>query len=346
LCGVASGESSGSDVVQRALELLVADGAPCAIADLRVGGRCWSLSTGVSNLQTRGEVAASSRVRIGSVTKTFTATLVLQLIGEGRLGLDDTVERWLPGLVPGGEAISVHHLLDHRSGLYNHTDDLDPADFLRDRYLQWQTRDVVTQATRHPALFAPGTSRSYCNTGYLLLGLIVENVSGERFEDEMTRRILAPLDLTDTMVGTADVLPGPHLHGYLSIGDDLVDMTACNSSLAWAAGGMVSTPADLNRFYAALFAGDLLRTAEKALMLTNRATTNPDVDTGLGIFLVRLPNGAVVWGKDGGFFGYHTWSFHTVGARHQLTVSISVGRGAHPSSHGLLAGVASAFADA
>jgi D-alanyl-D-alanine carboxypeptidase len=279
------------------------------------------------------------------VTKTFTATLVLQLIGEGRLSLDDTAERWLPGLVPLGEAISVHQLLDHRSGLHNYTDGLDPAGILRDRFVEWRPREVVARATTYPAVFAPGTSRTYCNTGYLVLGLIAEEASGCSYEDQLKRRFLAPLDLTDTMVRTTEAMPDPHLQGYLPIDDTLVDVTAYNSSQAWAAGGMVSTAADLNRFYAALLDGDLLDATEQSLMRTTSPTSNPDVDAGLGIFRVRLPGGQVVWGKDGGFFGYHTWSFHTERAERQVTVSMSVAGNARPSSHHFLAAIAPAFRD-
>jgi D-alanyl-D-alanine carboxypeptidase len=339
---VTSGGSAGA-AVQRALDLLVADGAPGALAELRVGGRTWSLSAGFADLRTRSEVAASSRVRIGSVAKTFTATLVLQLVGEGRLGLDDTVERWLPGLVPDGHTVSVHQLLDHRSGLYNHTEGIGPADFVRDRFVAWRPRDVVAQAVSHPPAFAPGTDRRYCNTGYLVLGLIAEKASASRFEDELTRRIVLPLDLTYTAVGTTDAMADPYLHGYVPIGDELVDVSSCNSSLAWAAGGMVSTPADLNRFYSALLNGDLLGPTELSQMLTTCTTSNRDVDARLGVFVVRLPDGTAVWGKDGGFFGYHTWTFHTARAERQLTVSMSVAHNDRPSSHRIVNEVATAF---
>jgi D-alanyl-D-alanine carboxypeptidase len=147
------------------------------------------------------------------------------------------------------------------------------------------------------------------------------------------------------MVGTTEAMPDPRLQGYLLIDDKLVDVTAYNSSRAWAAGGMVSTAADLNRFYAALLAGDLLDTTEQSLMRATSPTSNPDVDAGLGIFRVRLPGGQVVWGKDGGFFGYHTWSFHTERAERQVTVSMSVAGNARPSSHRFLAEIAAAFHD-
>jgi CubicO group peptidase (beta-lactamase class C family) len=146
---------------------MVADGAPGAPAEFRDGGGAHRLSRGVAELGTTRRVDPAGWFRIGSVTKTYTAIVVLQLVGEGRLGLDDTAERWLPGTVPGGADITLRHLLTHTSGLHNYTDDLTADGILRDRHRRWTPEDVVARAVEHPPLFAPGTSRAYNNTGAL-----------------------------------------------------------------------------------------------------------------------------------------------------------------------------------
>ena len=126
------------------------------------------------------------------MTKSFVATLVLQLVGEGRLSLDDNLERWLPGLVPKGEQITVRELLNHTSGLYNYTDDLPEPP------RRFRPQQLVAIATDHKPLFAPGTEFSYSNTNYILAGLHVERVTGQRLADQLEQRIFQPLGLDDT----------------------------------------------------------------------------------------------------------------------------------------------------
>lgn len=326
--------------IQQMLDRLVASGAPGALAQFRHRDGTWNGSSGVAELASPRPVAADGWFRIGSVTKTFTATVILQLVGEGILSLDDTVERWLPGIVPGGNRITVWQLLDHTSGLYNYTDDLDLAGILQDRYRRWHPQQMVALATAKAPNFEPGASRSYCNTGYILLGMVIEQAAGITYAAAVSDRILRPLEMR---VPEDEFLPEPHAHGYLPIGDQLVDVTAFHTSQAWAAGGMVSTAADLNRFYAALLTGGLLRSPELQAMLTPTPTAISEVDAGLGVFRVQLPGGVTVWGKDGGHFGYHTVSFHTIDATCQLTVSMTMARNIRPPTHELLASVADVF---
>lgn len=141
----------------------------------------------------------------------------------------------------------------------------------------------------------------------------------------------------------SDLLPKPHAHGYLAVDGKPVDITTYNPSQAGAAGGMVSTAADLNRFFAELLTGDLLRPTELQEMQT-LTPTGPGVDGGLGLGRYSLPNGVTVWGKDGGFYGYHTWSFHTADCSRQLTVSMTVALSDRPATREFLARVASVFA--
>jgi D-alanyl-D-alanine carboxypeptidase len=278
------------------------------------------------------------------VTKTFTAAVILQLAGEGRLGLDDPVERWLPGVVPAGAAITVRQLLNHTSGLYNYTRDLTADGILRDRSRQWTPYEIVEQAVRREPDFPPGTSRAYNNTAYVLLGMVIQQVTGSSYAEQIRRRILHPLDLRRTRVDDHDEsLPEPHARGYLTVAGKPVDLTVCSPSHAGAAGGMISTAADLNRFFAELMTGNLIGASERQEMLATVATGTPGVDSGLGIARYTLPNGTVVWGKDGGFHGYRTWVFQTADTAHQLTVSMTAALINSPATHEFIARAATAF---
>ena len=307
--------------LQALLDELVAEGAPSALAELRDAHGTWVAGSGVAELGAARPVDPSGWFRIGSVTKTFTATVVLQLVGEGRVGLDDTVERWVPDVVPGADRITVRQLLDHTSGLYNYTRDLTPRGILRDRFKRWTPSEVILPACRRGPDFPPGTARAYNNTAFVLLGMVIEKLTGHPYGVEIEQRILRPLDLRRTR-DDCERLPDPHARGYLAVDGELVDVSACNSSQAGAAGGMVSTAADLNRFVTELLTGTLLAAPERR-----------EMETGLGITGYTLPTGVTVLGKDGGFHGYRTWTFHT--ARH-LTVSMTFGLTGGPTTEQFL----------
>ena len=162
--------------LEQALDKLVADGVPGAIALERRGRRESHAAAGVADLKTMEPISATDRYRIGSVTKSFVSTVVLQFVAERRLSLEDSVEQWLPGVVPNGDAITVRQLLNHTSGLYNYTDIPFYVQLLKEPLQSWRPLELVRGAVAHPPLFAPGTNWSYSNTNYLLLGLIVAAV--------------------------------------------------------------------------------------------------------------------------------------------------------------------------
>ncbi|MDQ1064858.1 serine hydrolase domain-containing protein [Streptomyces canus] len=160
--------------VQAALDRVTATGAVGVVAEVRQGDAVWRGSSGTSSLNGRQPAPVDGRFRAGSVTETFTATVVLQLVGEGWLRLSDTAERWLPGLVPspGGERITVRDLLQHASGLPEYTDGLLDGDALRDRFRTWTPAELVRRTVKdgdrdRPLLFPPGTDHHYSNTGYI-----------------------------------------------------------------------------------------------------------------------------------------------------------------------------------
>jgi len=276
------------------------------------------------------------------VTKSFVATVVLQLVGEGRLRLDDRLQRWLPGAVPGGERITIRQLLNHTSGLFDYTDDLQGplrAKPTRQVYQQmaarrFAPRALVAMAARHRPLFPPGARFSYSNTNYVLLGLVVERVTGARLAGQLHRRILAPLGLADTeLPGAQQRLRGQHLHGYAPpdrawLPSDgpagLLDVTQANPSWAWAAGAMVSSAADLARFYQALLGGRLLDPELLQAMQTTVDASKqfgPGAGYGLGLLRLALGCGGQVWGHDGVIAGYATVAFSTHDATHQLVLA-------------------------
>ncbi len=198
------------------------------------------------------------RFRIASLTKTFAATVVMQLVDEGRLSLDDTVERWLPGAVPNGAAITVRQLLGHQSGLVDYQNDprvLAPY-LAGDLDYFWSPRALLGVATSHPVDFEPGQGVSYSATGYVAIGLIVEAVTGNSMSREMRSRLFRPLGLRSTTYPNRGLIRTRHSHGYLNVpGQPLQDVTDISPSYYWTTGNIVSTVSDVARFYDALFGG-------------------------------------------------------------------------------------------
>ncbi|MHC5905926.1 serine hydrolase domain-containing protein [Streptomyces sp. S6] len=299
---------------QSLLPLLVSRGkAPAAalLAQDTGGSRYASAGTGISR---------DDHFRAGSVTKTFVATVVLQLAAEHRLSLSDPVERYLPGLVRGagndGRALTLRSLLTHTSGLY---------DFTRD------TRGTVPvtalQAVRL-ALTHPPADRgrfSYSNTNYVLLGLVVDRVTGRSYAAEAERRIIAPLRLAGTSFpGSRTTLPSPHGRAYASDGSDVTDL---DPRVAGAAGELVTTLADLDRFYSALLSGTLLPPRRLREMLDTRAAHGL---YGMGLFPTKLPCGVTVWGHDGRISGSYVRTAATLGGRHTLTFRVNTTTPASP----------------
>lgn len=292
--------------------LTESDGAPGALLEVRDGGGRTVLTSGVADLDTHAPLAGDSRFRIGSMTKMFVATVVLQLVGEGRIALDAPVEQYLPGLIHGngndGHDITVRQLLQHTGGLPDYVQYLDLSQIVEAPATHHDPTELVRVALEHPRVFAPGTDWQYSNTGYVLAGMIIEKVTGRPYGDEIQRRIVAPLGLADTSVpGDDQAIPGTHSRGYLRPQDSVIDTTAFNPSVAGASGAVISTVSDLNRFLDALVNGRLLRPAELQAMMTTRPTGDSDGSAyGLGLISSPLPCGGTYWGHDGGIPGFRS----------------------------------------
>ncbi|MEV7195892.1 serine hydrolase domain-containing protein [Streptomyces sp. NPDC093510] len=299
------------DAVQQGLDALVrADGLPAALAS--VGGRDGRTRTytaGVGDLATGAEVPRDGQVRIGSNTKAFTAVVVLQLVGEGRIRLDEPVETYLPDRVRGdgidGNRITVRHLLQQTSGLPNYTKhDLQP------RY--YEPGELLDIALRYKSEFEPGKGWAYSNTNYVLAGMIVEKVTRHSIAQEIDRRVIKRIGLRHTYFPAPHdaTIREPHPKGYLqeSAGAPLRDITELDPSWTWAAGQMISTNSDLNRFYGALLHGRLLPAPQLAQMRTTVPAPyfGPGARYGLGLVSKPLSCGGVYWGHGGSYPGYET----------------------------------------
>jgi D-alanyl-D-alanine carboxypeptidase len=304
---------AGGPVQSELDELTSANGVPGAVALLRDGDQVRTSTSGVSNLADRTPMFSDGRIRAGSITKSFVATVVLQLVAEGEVALDTPIERYLPGLVAGngndGEKITVRHLLQHTSGLPNYLGELASIDPETLRNRGADPADLVATAVRQPALFAPGTGWSYANTNYIVLGMLVEKVSGGSLSQQIDLRVVRPLKLDSTYLpGRGDTeLPEPHAIGYVPGKNGPIDFSDYDSTLAWAAGGLISTSSDVATFYDALLGGHILPPAQLKEMTTAVPAPNLGVagaSYGLGLFTVPLPCGGQYWGHEGSIFGY------------------------------------------
>ncbi|MFE7366942.1 serine hydrolase domain-containing protein [Streptomyces anulatus] len=332
----APSNAAASDARLRALlhRLTTVDGAPGAFVEMRDRRGSAVLTDGVADIERRTPLDPDSRFRIGSMTKTFTATALLLLVEEKNVHLDAPVERYLPGIVRGhgndGRKITVRQLLQHTSGLPDFLDHFDPRDIVMDPLAHRDPLDLVNIALAHPPEFAPGAGWSYSNTGYLLVGMIIERVTGNTYGEEIERRVIEPLGLSETSVpGDDPTIPGPHPRGYVRPGDDapLLDITAVNPSVGGAAGGMISSGSDVNRFLGALLGGELLHPAQLGEMMRTRPTGGSDGRRyGLGLESKPLPRGGRYWGHTGDFLGYETAAGATVDGR-QATVMVNLGPG-------------------
>ncbi|GLX19520.1 serine hydrolase domain-containing protein [Streptomyces lavendulae] len=337
--------SPATTTPQDALDQAVARfGAPGIAAEVRDGRGTWFGSAGFSDTATGLRRQPSERFRIGSTTKAFTAAVVLLLAAEGRLGLDDTVERWLPGLVAGnghnGRTVTLRQLLHHTSGIFNYGND--PEFFakgvgeawFRHRFDSHAPEELVRIGLATPPLFAPGEAFLYSNTNYFLAALIAERATGRTFAQELDRLVVRPLGLAGTSLpGARAHIEGPHPLHYSTLfsGDAAAavhDATVMDQSFAWAAGGIVSTLGDLQCFFRALLGADLLPAAEQREMFTTVGTAGPvpwipGTRYGLGVFSQDLPCGTTVWGNAGATYGSWTYAVGSRDGGRLLTVQVN-----------------------
>ena len=327
--------ATATDPRQTALDNAVQAGNPgiIAVASDRAGH--WRGRAGVGDVATGARPNTTGRFRIGSVSKTFTATLVLKLAAKGKLALDDPIAKYLPGLLPYPQPITIRQLLQHTSGLPR---DLapqytwkTPPDLDTERFVHFGEVEAIHDSTVQPLLFPPGTNWSYSNTGYNVLALLVERLTGRPFERVLADWITEPLHLRDTFLPRDfPLVPDPALHGYeqaYPAPHGLTDVTAYNLTRYFGAGDVISSASDLNHFFHALLGGEPLPADLLAQMKTTVPWPNSGglLSYGLGLMRVSLnvvcgPNAPVVWGHAGDVPGYNTWSMNDETGTQQITV--------------------------
>ncbi|HFU7057398.1 TPA: serine hydrolase domain-containing protein [Bacillus cereus] len=305
-------------------------GFPGILAKTFEGGNTWSYAAGVANLSSKKPMKTDFRFRIGSVTKTFTATVLLQLAEENRLNLDDSIKKWLPGVIQGNgyddKQITIRQLLNHTSGIAEYTKS--KGFNLMDTKKSYRAEELVKMGISMPPDFAPGKSWSYSNTGYVLLGILIETVTGNSYAEEIENRIIEPLELSNTFLpGNSSVIPGTkHACGYIQLdgASEPKDVTYYNPSMGSSAGDMISTADDLNKFFSYLLGGKLLKEQQLKQMLTTVPTGEAALGRyGLGIYETKLPNGVSIWGHGGSIPGFVTFAGGTLGGKHTLAVNLN-----------------------
>ena len=310
------GGSGGADpcVAQAAqFQALLDDGrdeAGARGAVLAISTEQCGLWAGASGESTESQPMLPSHVlRMGSVTKTFVASVVLELYQEQKLGLDDALADHWSGF-PGGDTITLRQLLNHTSGIFNYTEDEDFfTAVLAEPEKVWTPDELVALAATNPPYFAPGAGWHYSNTNYVLLGLVVESVTGAPVATEIRARFLDTLPLAATSFDGEEPIVGELAHGYASNGDDV--STQFDPSIAWAAGAMVASAGDLATWAQKLYGGSVLEPASLEAMVTGVDTDQPGLAYGLGAFVLD-PSAAldVAYGHGGDIFGYHTHMFY------------------------------------
>ncbi|MFD9499164.1 serine hydrolase domain-containing protein [Streptomyces sp. NPDC060035] len=335
----------GHQATRSAMDAAVTAGVPGITAHARDADGVWKSASGVGDLKTGAPRGKNDRFRVGSITNTFVATVLLQMEAEKRLGLDDAVEHHLPGLVRGngndGREVTVRQLLNHTSGLFDYLADteyggtyMEGDAYLQHRYDTLTPEMRVNVALSHEPLFKPGARHAFSSTNDVLAALIIEKIGGRPYEDEVRDRIIEPLGLKATSnPGDSVQLPRPSSRGYSklfrSAPDRIDDVTEMNGSQGWGNSDIISSAADLNRFYRALMRGKLLPPRQLKAMKTT--VDNPDFpgsSYGLGIERFTMGCGTTLWYHDGGAVGWLTLAATTEDGRHQLAFNYNSNWGA------------------
>ncbi|MBE1583110.1 serine hydrolase domain-containing protein [Nonomuraea angiospora] len=328
--------------LQRAIEEIVESGFVGVSLRVHDERGEWAGSAGARELGGTAKPPIDGHARIGSNTKTFTATLVLQLVAEGKIGLDTPAADYLPefGL---DRRITVRMLLQHTSGLFNFTGEVyddgtivpgiaipygtTGKEWVDDRLRTYRPQELVELALSKPARFEPGTGWSYSNTNYVLARLLIEKVTGRSLAEEMRRLILGPLGLSGTLLPDASPeIPEPHAHAYYRYEDagehKTIDITRQNPSWISTGGDMISTTQDLHTFISALLGGTLLPAPLLAEMCTPHPTGIPNMDYGLGVFVVTTDDGTLI-SHNGAAVGHAALMYSTPDGSKTLTAALN-----------------------
>ncbi|MEV7992081.1 serine hydrolase domain-containing protein [Streptomyces sp. NPDC086077] len=301
-------------------------GAPGALTRIDSGNSSYRISSGQADTAARTAMDADRRFRVGSVSKTFTTVVLMQLVAEGRVDLDASANSYLPKALP-DDRITVRHLLSHRSGLWDYTNDMfyytvPGFESVRNKVFTYQ--ELIDLSTAHQVNNEPGAAYSYSNTNFVVLGQLVEHVTGVPMATHYQERIFGPLRLKNTSyVHPKTTLSGSYARGYLRQDDTtlpLVDSTEQTVSWGQSAGAVISNSADLNRFFSSLVSGKLLPQAQLQEMMS-MVPVNADgtQSYGLGLRGRKLSCGVTVYGHTGTVQGYYTYAFTTADGKRSMT---------------------------
>lgn len=324
--GVTSGCSSGTQKLSKDLQdklskvvdaQMVKYGVPGAMFGIWIPGKGeWVVTKGKADLKTGAAPQVSDHVRIASITKTFTSTVILQLVDEGKVKLEDTLNKYDLGVtVPNSDKITVRNLLNMTSGLFNYTNDTENfwQPFLSDRTKPWTPKQVVDIAIAHGAVAPTGGAYDYNNTNFVLLGMIIEKVTGSTAQKEITTRIIDKLGLKNTSFPMDPAMPSPYMHGYMAdpnLNDPGAAATQDTSietpTPFFTAGAMISNMADMKTWVHALATGELLSPA----MHTEQLTFGPPNTASYGLGVM---GGAKIVGHSGEIPGYNSCVYTMTG---------------------------------
>ncbi|HEX2787508.1 MAG TPA: serine hydrolase domain-containing protein [Ignavibacteria bacterium] len=285
---------------------------PGMIISVVCGDFTYEKARGYADVMNQQPMTLGKTYRIGSVTKTFTITALLQLVDEGKLKLDDPISKFFPDF-PNGDNITVRMLANMTSGIYNFTETEEFNDTLENRPLKkWTEEDALELAIKYPPYFAPGTDFHYSNTNTIMIGMIIEKLTGNSLADEINKRIIAPLGLKNTVIPTNQYIPGDYSHGY-NAGDSLVlpyddNTTKYDPSWAGAAGDIISNIEDIKVYIKALGSGSMIsKEMQNERLKWAASLMGGQMGYGLGIFKVRDN----YYGHNGGIPGFTNLSVYS-----------------------------------
>ncbi|MFF4445257.1 serine hydrolase domain-containing protein [Streptomyces sp. NPDC001502] len=340
-----------------AIENVHRAGMPGLFAEVRDGDRVWRGAAGVADVATGRPVTAGMRHRVGSITKTFTAAAVLQQAESGRIGLDTPIGRYLPGLVPGerGAAITVRMLINHTSGLAEYLPyaypslkafpalaDTGPQSLDDHRFTRFDPVELIEMGVGAPAVGAPGGRPGvYSNTNYLLLVQLLEQVTGTTAERYITRNVIERAGLRDTELPAGPYVDGPHSRLYeawFGMIDPPRDYSVYDMSWVGPSASLISTVADLNRFYGALLAGEIVSQSSLAQMQRTVPVVSQEgrtIDYGLGLHPMEGPGPGVFWGHGGTVWGGGALAMTRADGKRQMAVAVNLQRWNRLGSSGM-----------
>ncbi|MFB7513370.1 serine hydrolase domain-containing protein [Streptomyces sp. NPDC056144] len=302
-------------------EVRVQAGIPGVVVGIWMPGKgSYVRAAGVADKTTGAPMDAGSYVRIGSETKTFTVTALLQLVDDGRVGLDDPIAKYVHG-VRNGHHITLRHLAEMRSGLFPYTSDPEfIRDLLSDTQRSFVPEELIAYGMKHENTFKPGAKFEYSNSNLVLLGMVIERVTGQRLQDVIRNRVLRPSHLFHTLFPEGTEFPEPHPRGYTkqTLSGAIADSTDWNPSWAWAAGAMISDLQDLRHWAKIVATGELLSPETQAQRLRTLPTGIPGTGYGLGIF----ETGGWI-GHNGSLPGYETVTVYLPEQKATLVVMLN-----------------------